>query len=64
MTPEDALIDAALTVQRWKRLTRRHRNKVRVYTARRLECPAIWDAIEAEIVRRIMIEKATKDAMQ
>jgi hypothetical protein len=65
MKRADALIDAALTVQHWKRLypTSRwapsHRCwNVRVmrYLAHKLGCYPAWDAIEVEIVRRLLAQ--------
>ena len=57
MTRPAALIDAAMTVQRWQRQFPRwmHYRIVR-YIAHQLGCHPSWSAIEAEIVRRLLAE--------
>jgi hypothetical protein len=54
---EDALIDAALTVQRWRRMAPWqlvNLHHVRHHVAREMRCVPAWDAIEAAIVRRLL----------
>jgi hypothetical protein len=52
MTREEAVLDAALTVQLWKRQGKQSGISVRI--ARVLGCHKGWAAIEREIVRRLM----------
>jgi len=62
MTRTSALLDAAMTVQRWQRQQRRRRytgytaNRIRNHVANELGCYPAWDSIEAAIVRRLMAE--------
>lgn len=57
MTRASAMIDAALTVQRWRRLIQPSLHwRFTRYIAHRLGCCPTWDAIEDEIVRRLLVE--------
>lgn len=57
---EAALLDAAMTVQRWQRMpgVKRWGYGTRRYIANRFGVANAWDAIEAEIVRRELEEDA------
>lgn len=59
MTRAAALIDAAMTVQRWQcllpwQLVNKHHVRHRV--AREMHCEPTWEAIEAAIVRQLLAE--------
>jgi hypothetical protein len=57
MTRDAALIDAAMTVQRWKRQFPPAMHwRMTHYIAHRLGCYPTWDAIEAEIVRQLLAD--------
>lgn len=57
MTRSAALLDAALTVQRWQRQFAPWLHwRVTHYLAQRLGCYPAWTAIETEIVRRLLDE--------
>ncbi len=67
MTRSSAILDAALTVQRWQRLypsnrwaPSHHCWNVRVMRdiAHQLGCYPAWDSIEDAIVRRLLAEDA------
>lgn len=54
---EAALIDAAITVQRWRRISPWqlvNRHHVRHHVAREMRCEPAWGDIEATIVRRLL----------
>lgn len=62
MTRPDALIEARLTVQHWRRRPRKHQRAMRVHISREIGVPVVrkhgfcsstWDAIEREIVWRL-----------
>ena len=56
-----ALLDAAMTVQRWQRQfpAWQHYRMTR-HIAHRLDCYPTWDAIEDEIARRLLAEGETQ----
>jgi len=62
MTRAAALLDAAMTVQRWQRQQRQRRytgytaNRIRQHVAHTLGCYPAWDAIEKAIVLRLLAE--------
>jgi hypothetical protein len=57
MTRDEALLDAAYTVQRWKRQFAPWMHyRIQRYLGHKLGCYPHWDAIEAEIVRRHLAE--------
>ena len=62
MTRANALLDAAMTVQRWQRQQRKRRytgytaNRIRNHVARDLGCYPAWDSIEEAIVLRLLTE--------
>ena len=62
MTRSAALLDAAMTVQRWQRQQRKRRytgytaNRIRNHVAGALGCYPAWDSIEAAIVLRLLTE--------
>lgn len=63
MTRAEALIDAAVTVQRWKRRLHprsTYELRIRRHVGRTLDCGRTWVAIEEEILRRLLIEEAVR----
>lgn len=59
LTRDAALLDAALTVQRWRRQFPPAMHwRATHYLAHQLGCYPAWDAIEDAIVRRLLAEGA------
>jgi hypothetical protein len=57
MTRPDALLDAALTVQRWQRQFPPSQHwRATHYIAHRLDCYPAWGAIEEAILLRLIAE--------
>ena len=59
MRRAEALIDAAITVQRWKRRLHRRSTyelRIRRHIARMLNCARTWAAIQDEILRLLLVE--------